>query len=182
MNHYRTLPMLIGAASFLSSGLALADDRHRHPAGHHASDAMGQPGKSSEVQRTVAVDMGDAMRFTPDRVQAKQGETIRFVVRNTGKLKHEFVLGTEATLKEHAALMQKFPDMEHADENMVTVAPGQTGEVTWKFTRAGTTVFACLQPGHYEAGMRGQVHISGTGTPPAKDAHHSSQGDQVRNQ
>ncbi len=91
----------------------------------------------------------------------KRGETIRFVVKNSGQLKHEFVLGTEKELKAHYEVMKKFPEMEHADPNMVTVAAGKTGEVIWQFTQWGTVDFACLQPGHYDAGMKGAVEVSG---------------------
>ena len=103
--------------------------------------------------------MSDAMRFTPSSIKVKRGETIKFVLTNTGQMKHEMVLGTIKELKEHAALMLKFPDMEHADPNMVTVEPGKTGELVWRFTKAGTFDFACLQPGHFEAGMVGKVAV-----------------------
>jgi uncharacterized cupredoxin-like copper-binding protein len=92
-------------------------------------------------------------------ITVKRGETIKFVVKNTGKMKHEMVLGTLKELKEHAALMQKFPEMEHADPNQISVDPGKTGELIWQFTKAGTFDFACLQPGHFEAGMVGKVAV-----------------------
>jgi uncharacterized cupredoxin-like copper-binding protein len=104
--------------------------------------------------------MNDAMRFKPDSIRVKRGETIRFIVRNTGKQKHEMVLGTIKELKEHAELMRKFPEMEHADPNQVSVDPGVTGELVWQFTKAGTFDFACLVPGHFEAGMVGKVRVS----------------------
>ncbi len=129
-------------------------------AGGHADAAIGEPGKAAQVTRTVHIDMTDTMRFTPARIDAKQGETIRFVVKNSGKLKHELVLGTEKELKEHYEVMKKFPEMEHDDPNMVTVAPGKTGQVIWRFTKAGSIDFACLQPGHYEAGMKGAVAVA----------------------
>ena len=139
--------------------------------GHsHAQDAIGVPGKAGKVNRTVSVDMTDTMRFIPANVSAKQGETIRFIVKNSGKLKHEFVLGTENELKEHYEQMKKFPEMEHVDPNMVTVAPGKTGEVIWQFTKAGKIDFACLQPGHYDGGMKGYVEVaqaSGSAAPTA---------------
>ena len=103
--------------------------------------------------------MDDRMRFVPDRVSVKRGETIRFVVHNAGKVKHELVLGTRAELKAHAALMRKFPEMEHTDPNRLSVDPGKTGTLVWQFTRAGTFDFACLQPGHFEAGMRGKITV-----------------------
>ena len=129
-------------------------------AGGHDESAIGEPGKAARVTRTVRIDMTDAMRFIPPSIDAKQGETIRFVIKNSGKVKHELVLGTEKELKEHYEVMKKFPEMEHADANMVTVAPGKTGAVIWRFTKAGKVDFACLQPGHYDAGMKGLVSVA----------------------
>ncbi|MFA6179935.1 MAG: cupredoxin family protein [Candidatus Methylopumilus sp.] len=134
-----------------------------HAGGHHGeSDAIGQAGKASEVTRSVSVDMTDEMRFIPSSITVKQGETVRITVSNSGKLKHEMVLGTEAELKEHYEAMKKFPEMEHDDANQVTVMPGKSREIIWKFTRAGTINFACLQPGHYDAGMKGAFKVSGS--------------------
>lgn len=127
--------------------------------GGHAT-ALGKPGDPQKVTRTIEVDMTDAMRFKPATIKVKRGETIRFLVRNTGKVKHEMVLGTIGELKKHAELMRKFPEMEHADPNQVVVEPGKTGELIWQFTRAGTFDFACLQPGHFEAGMVGKIRSS----------------------
>lgn len=129
-------------------------------AGGHDESAIGQPGLAAKVNRTVRVDMADTMRFTPASLRVKQGETIRFVLKNTGQVKHEFVLGLEQELKEHSDLMKKFPEMEHAEPNMVTVAPGQTGEVIWQFSKAGAVDFACLLPGHYDAGMKGLIKVA----------------------
>ncbi len=137
----------------------------------HGEGAIGQPGVATNVSRTVVVNMTDAMRFEPAQVSARQGETIRFVVNNSGQVKHEFVLGTDAELKEHYQAMLKFPDMKHSDPNMVTVAPGQTGEVIWQFTKAGNVDFACLQPGHYDAGMKGIVAIANDTANPSEHAN-----------
>lgn len=103
--------------------------------------------------------MSDNMRFKPAQLVVARGETLRLIVKNTGQLKHELVLGQVSALEEHAKLMQKFPGMEHADDNMVSVAPGQQGTLLWQFSRTGTVHFACLQPGHYEAGMKGVVKV-----------------------
>ncbi len=144
------------------SAWALGDDNHgtkgQSGADAHAVD-LGEPGDPTQVTRTIAVQMSDAMRYTPANVRVKRGETIRFAVRNAGVLKHELVLGTAKELKEHAELMRKFPEMEHADPNMISVEPGKSGELVWRFTRAGRFDFACLQPGHYEAGMVGKVIV-----------------------
>ena len=129
----------------------------------HAS-ALGKPGDPKKVGRTVEITMSDAMRFTPAKVSVKKNETVRFVLKNEGKLKHEMVLGTIKELKEHAALMLKFPEMEHADPNQASVEAGKTGELIWQFTKSGSFDFACLQAGHYEAGMKGQVVVAGAAT------------------
>ena len=115
--------------------------------------------------------MTDSMRFTPAEVSVQQGETVRFVVKNSGAVKHELVIGSLKELKEHAAMMIKMPGMEHAEDNMVTVAPGKTGEVVWRFTQAGKVDFACLQPGHYDAGMKGLVTVAQKAGAPNAGGH-----------
>lgn len=127
---------------------------------HNTETAIGLPGKTEEVERTVVVEMADTMRFSPENLDVKQGETVRLVVRNNGKIRHELTLGTIADLKDHAALMLKHPNMQHTDPNMVQVEPGEVKEVVWKFSKAGTVDFACLQPGHFEAGMKGLVQVT----------------------
>ena len=141
----------------LGSTLAVAHGDDKHLAGH--DDSFGKPGDAAKVSRTVEVDMADTMRFTPANVTVKKGETVRFVVKNSGQLKHEMVLGTAKELREHAELMKKFPEMEHADPNQVSLDGGKSGELVWQFTRASTFDFACLQPGHFDAGMRGKVAV-----------------------
>ncbi len=137
--------------------LILTSQGAQAAAGHAA--ALGKPGDPARVERTIEITTGDNMRFSPDRIQVKRGQTIRFRVVNGGQMKHEFVLGTLAELKKHAALMRKFPDMEHDDPNAVSVDPGQTRELVWRFTRRGDFDFACLVPGHFEAGMRGKIAV-----------------------
>lgn len=153
-----TLALCMSAALSLSSA-ALAGGDHAGGRGHEGED-IGRPGVAAKVTRTVTVDMVDAMRFSPEKLSVKQGETIRFIVKNSGKLKHEFVLGTEAEHRQHYEQMLKFPEMEHADPNMVSVAPGQTGELIWQFTKTGQVDFACLHPGHYVAGMKGAIKVA----------------------
>lgn len=110
--------------------------------------------------RTIEVRMTDDMRFSPDLIQVRQGETIRFVVRNDGKMLHEMVIGDRRSLDEHAALMVKFPGMEHEEPYMTHVKAGRTGEIVWNFNRPGEFRFACLIPGHYEAGMIGTIVVA----------------------
>jgi len=120
---------------------------------------FGQEGDPKKVARTIDVGMTDNMRFTPASLTVQRGDTVKFVVHNDGRILHEMVLGTPEALKEHAELMKKFPDMEHADPNMAHVKPGRSGHIVWQFTKAGEFEFACLQPGHFEAGMVGKVVV-----------------------
>ena len=121
--------------------------------------SFGRAGDPQRVTRVIKVRMSDAMRFSPSTLTVKRGETVRIVVSNGGKVLHEMVLGTAADLKAHAELMRKFPGMEHDDANMAHVKPGKTGEIVWQFTKAGEYAFACLVPGHFEAGMVGTVVV-----------------------
>jgi len=133
--------------------------------GHQAASTIreqkpwGIAGDASEVDRTIEIRMTDQMRFTPDRLQVRQGETIRFVHRNDGKILHEFVIGTRETLDEHAESMLRFPGMEHDEPYMAHIAPGQSGEMIWTFNRTGEFDFACLIAGHYQAGMVGTIRV-----------------------
>lgn len=153
----RLTTITVTLALALAAQTGFAHDDHAHG---HDSEAIGKPGVATATTRTVNVNMTDNMRFTPSNIVAKQGETIRFVIKNSGVIKHEFVLGTEKELKEHYEVMKKNPEMEHSDPNMITLAGGQTGEVVWQFTKAGKIDFACLQPGHYDAGMKGKVAVA----------------------
>ena len=119
----------------------------------------GIAGDAKSVKRTITLVMQDKMRFTPDTVTVKQGETIRFVVKNQGKLLHEMVIGTKKELDEHAAMMTKFPNMEHDEPYMAHVAAGKSQEIIWTFNRAGNFEFACLISGHYQGGMIGKISV-----------------------
>ena len=136
---------------------------HDNSDGHHGAMAVGKPGKASEATRTVRVAMDETddghMLFEPAALSVHQGETIRFLVTNAGESDHEFVLDDHKGMMKHKALMERFPEMEHDDPNSVRLEPGQTGEVVWTFTNAGTFMFACMIPGHFEAGMKGDVVV-----------------------
>jgi len=153
------LASLIGLTPALAS--AHGDAGHK-PAGPVVKEQKdwGIAGDRRAARRSIAVNMSDDMRFTPARIEVREGETLRFVIRNRGKLMHEFVIGTKRELDEHAALMAKFPDMAHDEPYMAHVAPGRTGEIVWTFNRAGEFQFACLIAGHYQAGMVGRVVVT----------------------
>ena len=149
-------------AASVSAPWAHAHGEKKHDVGPAVFEqtAWGIAGKSADAQRTITVDMTDAMRFKPDTLSVQEGETVRFVVRNRGRMLHEMVIGTPDELAKHAAMMAKFPGMEHDEPYMVHVDPGKTGEIVWTFNRAGQFKFACLIPGHYEAGMRGTLTVT----------------------
>ncbi len=119
----------------------------------------GIAGDAKSVKRVITLAMSDTMRFTPDKLTIKQGETIRFVVKNQGKQLHEMVIGTQKELDAHAALMVKFPTMEHDEPYMAHVAAGKSQNLIWTFNRAGEFDFACLVAGHYQAGMVGKISV-----------------------
>lgn len=114
----------------------------------------------AEAQRTVTIRMGDDMRFVPAHLNVREGETVHLRVANRGQVLHELVIGTPQELQAHAELMKKHPGMEHDEPYMAHVNPGQRGEITWTFNRPGDFEFACLIPGHYEAGMRGTLRVT----------------------
>jgi uncharacterized cupredoxin-like copper-binding protein len=153
-------------------GLLLADagpaaangEKHGKPDAIDYSRAeetlFGRASDPRKARRTIRVDMADTMRFSPAELEVRQNETIRFVVKNSGRQMHEMVLGTMDELKEHAELMRRHPGMEHDEPWMMHVAPGRTGEFGWQFTKPGTYYYGCLIPGHFEAGMMGKVVVT----------------------
>jgi uncharacterized cupredoxin-like copper-binding protein len=163
----------------VSTAIAFAAGNHD---GHHAGKAaIGEPGKASEVSRTIEIKMFDAY-YEPEDISVKKGETIRFKVVNAGELVHEFNIGTADThaahqeemmmMVEHGVLeadkvnrkMMKMDmgngmTMDHSDPNSALLAPNETAEIIWKFADGEELEFACNVPGHYDAGMMGEFSI-----------------------
>lgn len=162
---------------------AAAGDAHGHSHGEATSQGNAPELRAWVVQRSVEVRMDDSMRFTPNRIEVKAGETIRFVVHNDGKTEHEMVLGSADDIKAHALAMQK--GASHGSAHgaaggaAISVAAGQRGELVVNFGQAGTLEIACLIPGHYEAGMRGTLDVqsasekSGVSSKPPAPHDHS---------
>jgi uncharacterized cupredoxin-like copper-binding protein len=152
------------AAALLASplGARAHGDEHKKKAGpvRKEQKPWGIAGERRLAKKTVAVQMLDTMRFVPQRINVRLNDTLRFTIRNTGKVMHEFVIGTKEENEKHAALMMKFPDMEHDEPYMAHVPPGQRGEIVWTFNRAGEFEFACLIAGHYQAGMVGTISVT----------------------
>ena len=127
--------------------------------------------------RTVEVSMTD-MAFAPAQLDVTSGETVRFVFRNDGAVRHEAVVGNLAEQEAHHADMAA-GDGDHAGMDMgtmdagsaahtdemdelhgVIVEPGETVEMTHTFDAAGPTMIGCHEPGHWEAGMRLDVAVT----------------------
>ena len=151
------------AAAAAASSFAYADQARAAPQRLDAREADGTPfgrqGDPKRVSRTIRVAMNDKMRFEPGNITVRKGETVRFVVANKGAVLHEMVLGTPQSLKQHAELMRKHPGMEHDEASMAHVRPGARRDIVWQFTESGDFQFACLIPGHFEAGMVGKVTV-----------------------
>jgi len=151
--------VIAAVAAALTPAFALADAGHSHG----EARAYGEPGDPKKPTRTVEIVMKETddgkMLFEPNAVAVKKGEQVRFVLKNVGQMDHELVLATRAENDKHAIAMQKNPDMEHDDPNARRVAPGKISEMVWKFSKSGEFDFACLIPGHREAGMHGSVAV-----------------------
>lgn len=160
------LPLVALAAGDHASGESKESAHDMHMSHDHGpmphaggGNISGQPGDPARVSRTIDITMDDKMRFAPSMINVKAGETVRFFIRNEGKLQHEMVIGSIADLKEHAAVMRAQPTMQHAEPNMISLKPGQRGGIVWQFDEAGSIDFACLIPGHMEAGMIGKLIV-----------------------
>ena len=161
----RIVPVLL-AVALASTTAAAQSDTHGHAHGHAPPKASTKPtpygraGDPAKVQRTIDIRMSDTMRFAPAALTIRRGETVRLLVANDGKLMHELVLGTAPALRKHAQQMRDNPSMAHHDEiNAVHVQPGAKGDLVWTFDRAGEFGYACLVPGHFEAGMVGTIVV-----------------------
>jgi len=134
-----------------------------HDAEHFSAGESGDPKKPARVVKVVmreeGTKKGTKMLFEPAQISVRKGEQIRFLLENDGTESHEFVLATVAENRKHAKLMKKYPHMEHDDPNAKRLTPFTEGEIVWKFTKRGTFEYACLIPGHLEAGMHGTINV-----------------------
>ncbi len=154
------LAMLLSSSALLAAIAGLFDAALAHES--HSQFSAGMPGDPKKPARIIKIDMkeeGKRMMFDPAQIAVRKGEQIRFVLFNEGTESHEFVLATTAENSKHAELMKKFPGMEHADPNAKRLAAFEQGDLLWQFTKTGEFEYACLIPGHREAGMHGKVIV-----------------------
>ena len=158
-----TLKLIAACALIYSSTGTFAHENTPHKAKTAAvvkeQKDWGIAGDAKSVKQVITLTMNDSMRFTPSAITVRLGETVRFIVKNQGKQMHEMVIGTKKELDAHAALMVKFPNMEHDEPYMAHVASGKSQNLIWTFNRAGEFDFACLIAGHYQAGMVGKITV-----------------------
>lgn len=177
--------ILCSAASFsLAHWLDAHPQTHEETGHDHGSSPSGKPDAPSRgsIQAiaptiTIQMDLSDDMRFTPRDIRAKPGESILFQATNSGKIVHEFVVGTPQEIAEHAKLMNDIASgaegaraHQHGQGAVLSLAPGQSGSIAIAFPTSGAFEMACLVPGHYEAGMRGTITVSPAGTPASQAA------------
>ena len=162
MNRSSKLKLLAIAWPWLLATQAIAHGSSTHEAANSEEiieTAFGRTGNAAAATRKVEVIMSDQLRFEPAQISVRQGETVALIVKNKGNMLHELVLGTQEGLQEHAAMMKKFPHMEHDEPFIAHVPPGKTAHIIWQFDQAGTVHFGCLIPGHYEGGMAGAIAV-----------------------
>jgi len=166
---------LIAGLAGLAMSTSAAFAGGTHKSGHGSK--AGEAGKPAAISHTVKINAFDTA-FSPASLKVRKGETVRFIVTNTGDLVHEFNIGTVKMHKVHQQEMMKMMEsgileasrinhkmmghggmMQHNDPNSVLLEPGETKEVIWKFTSTGTLKFACNVPGHYESGMVGNIKV-----------------------
>jgi uncharacterized cupredoxin-like copper-binding protein len=122
---------------------------------------FGEPEVPEASDRKVKVTALDALAFEPAHITVASGETIMFEVTNAGSNQHEFVIGDAEFQDEHEQEMAEGEMSMQHEGNTLVLGPGQTGSLTWTFTKAGEVLYGCHEPGHYEGGMVGTVQVSG---------------------
>lgn len=151
-----------------------------HAGGHAHGPNIGQVG-SDQIDRVIEVELGE-MFFTPDALDITQGETVRFVIRNTGDFVHEFSIGTEEMHEAHEQEMMHLMDegvlevdrinhdvmsegaMNHDDPNSVLLEPGHQVELVWEFSGNTEIELSCNVPGHRGGGMVAALHMLDQGS------------------
>ncbi len=158
----RSVPIFLAAAALVLPAATVMADPGHHGHNHAAETAYGRPGDPTKGGRVIQVAMRETesgMAFVPDRIEITRGEQVQFVLRNSGELDHELVIGTVEANRQHAEAMAEHPEMVHDDLNARRLRPKTSGVLRWQFTEAGTFEYACLIPGHREAGMVGTVVV-----------------------
>lgn len=157
------LPRLLLVSALVLAGVGCgADGSGGTPADDGAATpAAGEPAEASEADRTIEVLARDDLSFQPRSFEVSVGEVVTFEVTNRGALDHDFVIGDQEAQREHAAEMEGASrHAAHDAPNAIVIPPGETREITWRFTRAGVLLAGCHEPGHYSGGMVATITVS----------------------
>ncbi|HVR32767.1 MAG TPA: plastocyanin/azurin family copper-binding protein [Acidimicrobiia bacterium] len=162
----RKLGFVLAALALASAVVACGETATTAPASDTADDhpefSFGEPADAASADRVIEITASDDFRFDPASIEVSAGETATFRVTNIGAIPHDFTLGDESTQQAHAEEMEEMAGMSMPDEpNAMVVAPGETRELTWHFTKAGDLLIGCHETGHYAAGMIAQVTVQG---------------------
>lgn len=153
---------LVLSALIVQSQTALSDPGHSHNYGAPSYSA-GRPGDPKKPARIVLVTMRETsdgrMIYEPRKLDVKRGEQVRFILTNVGEIPHEFVIASAEDNLKHAEMMKNNPDMKHEEPNVKMLDAKKKAELVWQFSKPGTFEFACLIPGHREAGMTGTIVV-----------------------
>ncbi len=151
--------LLLAAGGIAMVSTGLRPNAHAHSAHKYEAGEPGDPAKPFRVIEVAMTEAGGTLAFVPAEIEVNLGEQIKFVLKNAGTLNHEFFLDSFEKNAKHKIEMEKNPEMEHDDPNAKRLAANASADIVWKFSKPGRFEFACLIPGHYEAGMHGVVIV-----------------------
>lgn len=122
---------------------------------------VGMPAKGAKPDKVVHVILADDMSITfKKEVEIEPNDVVQFVVMNTGKIDHEFSIGSMSEQIKHREMMKKMTSGHaHDSGSTVTVKPGKAKQLVWHFHGDNNIEFACNIPGHAEAGMVKSIEI-----------------------
>ncbi|EKO3455111.1 cupredoxin family protein [Vibrio fluvialis] len=122
---------------------------------------VGMSATGSKPTKVVHVLLSDDMKITfKKEVDIQPNDVVQFVIMNTGKIDHEFSIGSAKEQLTHREMMRSMNGQHmHDSGNTVTVQPGKAKQLMWHFQGDNHVEFACNIPGHAEAGMVKKVTL-----------------------
>ncbi|WP_064607593.1 copper-resistant cuproprotein CopI [Photobacterium sp. J15] len=168
---------LIAVALTLTTSVAMAGGNDHHTHAQHADmdhskmdhsgmsmegmSAVGMPAKGAKPDKVVHVILSDDMKITfKKELNIEPNDVVQFVVMNTGKIDHEFSIGSAEEQLKHREMMRNMPaGHAHDSGSTVTVKPGKAKQLLWHFHGDNNVEFACNIPGHAEAGMVKKIKL-----------------------
>jgi uncharacterized cupredoxin-like copper-binding protein len=103
--------------------------------------ACGGGGSSGPEPLDVTLKTDNTFKYDVTTITAKAGQPVNVTLENSGALEHSFLV-------------------DELGVNSGTIAPGQTGTVSFTLTQAGTYTFYCNVAGHKEGGMVGTLTVT----------------------